>query len=338
MGIAAGHAELAADRGDASPIGHHAVARAGDELPVTEARGRGHDARHVGADELERAHALDGVGTADGVADTQPGEAVHLREGAQHDDIGPAAGEVDHALGRTGLDEVHVGLVDHHQRTRGEREAEFAQLRRREHGAGRVVRVAEIDERGAGRRRGVDCGGVMAQLRIERHAPHGRAQLLGEPHQLPERRPRTGDAAAGCPAEREDVQQLARSRPDRDPLRGHPLVRGDGGDQPLRVLAIGVAPAVAERCEDRLARLGPGTERVLVVVEREQRRAAAGCGRRRAERRTGGDRGARLQESRAERERQGLSTVDPAHAPAPCDRGPMEKAVPGEGFEPPTNG
>ena len=68
--------------------------------------------RHRGAD----------VRRADGVADTGAGEAVDLRERAQHDHPAPVEDVLVDRIGVVGpVDVLEVGLVDHGQDVRGTR-------------------------------------------------------------------------------------------------------------------------------------------------------------------------------------------------------------------------
>ena len=109
-------------------------------------------------------HRRADVDGPDRVADPEPGEAVDLREGAQHD---ARAGRLDVALDR-------VGVVGAARRTRsrpgrsttstpaGSRSRKRVELGARVHRPGRVVRVADVDD-------------LRPRRRSPRRAPRGRS-------------------------------------------------------------------------------------------------------------------------------------------------------------------
>ena len=208
------------------------LAPAGDLGVAAEARER----RGLsGGGDLERAPHLarrgDDVGRPDPVADAQAGEPVDLREGAQHDQPPALADELDPVEVVGVVDVLEVGLVEDAEHVRGQPVEEREQLVAAVRGAGRVVRMADVDELRALPDRveqRVEVVGVVAQ----RHRPRHAAELRGEEDVAREGGPAADDLVAGVESRlREQVDDPVCAGADDDLLERDAVPLGQRGAQ-----------------------------------------------------------------------------------------------------------
>ena len=212
-------------------------------------------------------HRSDDVGRPDGVTDTEPCEAVDLRERAQDDDA-PAFLEVglDGVRIVGTVDVLEVRLVDHHEHMVGHTVEEAVELLLRVHRPRRVVRVADVDELRLRRRRVGERVEVVA-LVAERHGHRRRALLAGVDHVARKRRPAAHDLVAGVERRlAEHVEAAVRAGAHRDLLECDPVPRSQRLVQAVDA-PVGIAVELASRLCHRLERGREGRERPLVRSE-----------------------------------------------------------------------
>src|SRR5581483_2173839 len=243
-------------------------AAAGELDLVVQARERRHlgGRRHVERPAYfrqRRAH----VARADGVTDPQPGEAVDLRERAQHDD---AAARLQVPLDRIRVvgpvDVLEVRLVDDRHDVLGHALEERVDLAGRVHRAGRVVRLADVDELRARRDRG-EQGVEVVRVVAQRDGVDGRALLRGVDHVAGEGRPAADDLVAGIERRlAEHVDAAVGAGADRDLVHRDAVAGGERLVQPVRA-AVRVPVQALGRAGERLASGRERPERALVRGE-----------------------------------------------------------------------
>ena len=206
---------------------------------------RGRLRERVHAERLaDRVDGLAELGRPDRVADPQAGQAEVLRERAQQDQVRERLPQVDGVLRVVAGLEVDVGLVEDHDRVLRHPLEERADLRRRDVGSGRVVRVADDDELGRRRDLGEHRVEVVDVPVGERNADLPRAGQRRQVRVHRERRPGVDDLGPRL-AERLGgrEQDLAGAVRDGDLSRVDLVLLGELAAQDLRVrvrVAIGL--------------------------------------------------------------------------------------------------
>ena len=161
------------------------VQRARQVRLIVERRGGGHERQAV--DVERRAHAVENIGhlgRRHAVADAQAGEAVHLREGARHNQVRVLSNPLQRvrviarAHGRvTRIFEIR--LVNHRHDLRRQRAQKRVELGARQPGTGRVVGVGDEHQPRLWTDGTAQGGEVVAPV-FRRHGHGARAGGLGE--------------------------------------------------------------------------------------------------------------------------------------------------------------
>ena len=250
--------------GDACPLGRDDRASASHLAAVLEGDERGRLGRGVDAErEGTGVDRVDDGRVTDEEADTQSGEAVGLRQRAQHGDVGTISKELD-GVGDVGVrHELPVGLVDDDEAVGRHGVDDALQFGAAQHRRRRVVRVGEEDELRALAQRRDDRVG------IERLAAqgHGRLDAAGETGELrvgDEARPRIQDLVAGIDVGQGELfQQADGAVAHGDTLAPDTDVFGEALHEGRRCV-VGIAVDLAHRRGDGFGHAGQGAERRLV--------------------------------------------------------------------------
>ena len=121
--------------------------------------------------------SLDQLGMPATVTDPQSCEAVDLGEGPQHQDVPAGPDVVERAGIVRPLDVIAVRFIQHHQHARRQHVEQMIELQGREHHAGGVVGVPEVDHFRALRHRARDCPEIEGHI-PQRSQDQARSHLL----------------------------------------------------------------------------------------------------------------------------------------------------------------
>ncbi|MNS72502.1 hypothetical protein D3C72_1059160 [compost metagenome] len=235
-----------------------------EEGLVVQGGNRGGLRQRVDVERLADAvHQVRQHGLGDGKADAQAGQAIRLRQGARHHQVRILAHPRRRLVLVVGRQEFVVGLVQHDDDVRRHFLQEGFQLRGRQEGAGRVVRVGDKDQSRIVSNRRRHRVQVMA-VSLRRHDDVARAQALRGQRVHGERILRVDDGLAMLHERvRGDFQDVVAAIAQGDPVGRHVVALGQHGFQ-VEAVGVRIAAQVIDGGDHRLLRRFRHAVRVFI--------------------------------------------------------------------------